>query len=611
MTLDKNSSLKQVLDSIEQSNNGLIYEVENLRDNLKSKEIEVEDDETLSQLINKVNLLDTSYNTFEKTFNVNVQLEEPLTKEKGDLWIKLDNVNNIYFKDSVDSIESPQENDVFIKLYDIKLKLTLDKLFNFISNKSEINIDFKSETVIDMIDIPVDKLFYNDVLSVFAKMGNIRQFIDGGWKINSVTDIWDGKRWTSFKKYDFSLLFHALEGSYPLPEEETRIKIFNQNLDIIQDIDIFKLVGFDRFTIGSLFKVLYYDGDYIYFFFYNSSDTSIWEDSYIGIYDVSKGEIVEKKLLYVEGGEFKKQYPEHWMIETIISKYTIYIHHNDLLILSIRYRSSSNGGSQYIAVAFKFSTMDFLGSYVSELIDFFSNMGATYVNDTLSPVYLGDGSYLNKNGYFDAKDLKQYTVDFSTGSHYDKEYFFYNENNLYLYAGSETSSMGTTTTQSLYPVNFNIEEKKCYLGEVIKTTNTYGGYIVSICYNPTNNTLVVFRSAVLYSGDVECNIFSIPDMKQLYKGYLKVFKSNKVFNLYNSYSFVDKEGFVYFVCNGSELEYNSAKQYIIMKINDKGEVIKKVIHNPKGDGKDSKYDYNSVVLGTSNPVNLNYLSEWS
>jgi hypothetical protein len=142
----------------------------------------------------------------KQAIKVFMQPSEPTeTLNKGDIWVKTSaNVNKIHFREFLSPPPLAQEGDVWIKLYDIKLKFIISKSFQIFSNKTEINVDYTKETIIGDETTNKFKVFENDVFQVYSSFGTARMYINGEWKYQDAY-FYDGSTWKLLSKVDTDL----------------------------------------------------------------------------------------------------------------------------------------------------------------------------------------------------------------------------------------------------------------------------------------------------------------------------------------------------------------------------------------------------------------------
>lgn len=133
--------------------------------------------------------------------SVYVQSIQPSgTINKGDVWIKTSNpISKVHIREFLSSPANPQENDLWIKIYDVKLKFLMSKNFQVFSDKMELNVDYTTEKLIGDETVNKFNVLGNDALQIYASLGTARLYIGGKWVYQDAY-FYDGTTWKILTK---------------------------------------------------------------------------------------------------------------------------------------------------------------------------------------------------------------------------------------------------------------------------------------------------------------------------------------------------------------------------------------------------------------------------
>lgn len=146
----------------------------------------------------------------KQLIKVYMQTTQPTgTFNKGDVWIKTSaTVNKLHIREFLSPPSAPVEGDIWLKLYDIKMKFLLTKNFQIFSNKTEINVDYTKEIIIGDETANKFKVMENDLLQVYSSFGTMRMYTGGKWNYQDAY-FYDGSTWKLLSKVDTDLYIQS------------------------------------------------------------------------------------------------------------------------------------------------------------------------------------------------------------------------------------------------------------------------------------------------------------------------------------------------------------------------------------------------------------------
>ncbi|WP_411501361.1 hypothetical protein [Bacillus thuringiensis] len=146
-----------------------------------------------------------------RVINAFIQKTEPLTKVKGDIWIKSDiTATKVLFLEQ--GVEAPQEEGtVWVVLKELEMKIIIEKIVKVFSNKKEINMNYSNNIGINQISASKYQVFRNKLMQIYALFGIAKIFRNGKWEW-LVADYWDGTKWVNFSNTEFYVYYATSNG---------------------------------------------------------------------------------------------------------------------------------------------------------------------------------------------------------------------------------------------------------------------------------------------------------------------------------------------------------------------------------------------------------------